>query len=146
MGKYGYTLWKSKITINSAAYVDDLAIIANKPTSLEPQLKKLDKYYEWTEMDLEITKCAITGSSCKSKFNQKTCKAQMQATNLTYRNQAIPVLHQNEPYVYLDIQLISSLKCKIKIHATTTKLINQCSKLANCPMTIKQKINMVPQP
>ena len=29
------------------------------------------------------------------------------------------------------------------IHATTTKLINQCGQLANCPATIKQKINMV---
>ena len=76
-------------------------------------------------------------------MNQETFKAQIQATNITYRNQSIRILHQNEPYVYLGIQLISSLKWKIKIHATTTKLINQCSQLANCPATIKQKINMV---
>ena len=46
-GKYRYTLGTSKITINSAAYADDLAIITNKLTSLQNQLKKLDKYCEW---------------------------------------------------------------------------------------------------
>ena len=46
-GKYGYTLGTSKITINSAAYVDDFVIITNKLTSLQNQLNKLDKYCEW---------------------------------------------------------------------------------------------------
>ena len=76
-------------------------------------------------------------------MNQEIFKAQIQATNITCRNQPILVLHQNEPYVYLGIQLIPSLKWKIQIHATTTKLINQCSQLVNCPATIKQKINML---
>ena len=141
--KHGYTLGTSKVTINSAAYADDLAIITNKLTSLQNQLNKLDKYYKWARMDLGITKCAITGCPNKSKMNQETFKAQIQATNITYRNQPIPVLHQNEPYVYLGIQLIPSLKWKIQTHVTTTKLINQCSQLANCPATIKQKIKMV---
>ena len=94
-------------------------------------------------MDLGITKCAITRCPNKSKMNQKTFKAQIQEANITYRNQPIPVLHQNEPYTYLGIQLIPSLKWKIQIYATTTKLINQCSQLANCPATIKQKIEIV---
>ena len=51
-GKYGYTLNTSKITINLAAYIDDHAIIGNKLTSLQIQLNKLDKYYEWAELDL----------------------------------------------------------------------------------------------
>ena len=109
-GKNGYTLGTSKITINMATYADDLAIIANKLTLLQPQLNKLNKYCEWAGMDLEITKCAITGCPNKSKMNQETFKAQIQATNITYRNQPIPVPYQNEPYVYLGIQLIPSLK------------------------------------
>ena len=143
-GKHGYTLGTSKVTINSAAYAHDLVIITNiELTSLQNQLSKLDKYYEWAGMDLGMTKCAIIGCPNESKMNQETFKAQIQATNITYRNQPIPVLHQNEPYVYLGIQLIPSLKWKIQTHATTTKLINQCSQLANCRATIKQKINMV---
>ena len=142
-GKNGYTMGTSKITIKIVAYADDLAIIANNLTLLQPQLNKLDKYCEWARMDLEITKCAITWCPNKFKMNQETFKAQIQATNITYKNQPIPVLHQNEPYIYLGIQLIPSLKWKIQIHATTTKLINQCSQIINCPATIKQKINMV---
>ena len=142
-GKNGYTLGTSKITINTVVYIDDHAIIANKLTLLQPQLNKLDKYCEWEGMDLGITKCAITRCPNKSKINQETFKAQIQGTNITYRNQPIHVLHQNEPYVYLGIQLIPSLKWKIQIDATITKLINQCSQFVNCLATIKQKINMV---
>ena len=109
-GKYGYTLSTSKITINSTTYTNDLAIITNKLTSLQNQLNKLDKYCEWAGIDLGITKCDIIGCPNKSKMNQETFKAQIQATNITYRNQSIPILHQNEPYVYLGIQLIPSLK------------------------------------
>ena len=142
-GKYGYTFGTSKITINLAAYADDLAIIPNKLILLQNQLKKLDKYCEWAGMDLGITKCAIIGCPHKSKMNQETFKAQIQARNITYKNQPISILNQNDPYVYLGIQLIPSLKWKIQIQSTIIKLINQCSQLANCPTTIKQKINMV---
>ena len=142
-GKYGYTLGTSKVTKNSAAYADDLAIITNNLTSLQNQLKKLDKYCEWAEMDLGIPKCALPGCPNTSMVNQETFKVQIQVTNITYRNQPLPIPHQNEPYVSLSVQLIPSLKWKIQTHATTTKLINQCSQLANCPTTIKQKINMV---
>ena len=76
-GKNGYTLGTSKITINTAAYADDLAIIANKLTIIQPQLNKLDKYYEWAGMDLGITKCTITGCPNKSKMNQETFKVQI---------------------------------------------------------------------
>ena len=50
-GKNGFTLGTSKITINTAAYADDVVIIANKLTSLQLKLNKLDKYYEWTRVD-----------------------------------------------------------------------------------------------
>ena len=58
--KNGYTFGTSKMTISSAAYADDLAIISNKLHSLQTQLTKLDKYCEWAGMDLGVQKCAIT--------------------------------------------------------------------------------------
>ena len=63
--------------------------------------------------------------------------------NISYRNQPIPVLHQNEPYTYLEIQLVPSLKWKLQTHITTNKINHQCKQLAKCPATIKQKISMV---
>lgn len=48
----GYSFKTSNIKISSTLYIDDLAIIANKLTSLQNQLNKLDEYYEWVGMDL----------------------------------------------------------------------------------------------
>jgi hypothetical protein len=116
--------------------------MANKLKSLQIQLNKLDKFCEWVGMDLEIPKCAVTGCPNKSKMNPITFKALIQSTNINYRNQPLPVLHQHEPYTYLDINLVPSLKWKTQINTTTTKVIKQCQALVACPATMKQKINM----
>ena len=142
-GNYGYTFGMSKSTVSSIAYADNLATITNKLTSIQSQLNKIDKYCEWAGMDLEISKWAVTWCFNKSKMNQITFKRELQTANITYRNQIILVLHQNKPYVYLGIQLVPSLKWKIQIHTTTTKVISQCNQLANCPTIINQKISMV---
>ena len=94
-------------------------------------------------MDLGVPKCAITKCPNKSKTKPEIFKALIQSQNINYRNQPILVLHQNEPYVYLDIQLVPSLKWKLQTHITTDKMINQCRLLTHCPATIKQKISMV---
>ena len=93
-------------------------------------------------MDFGIPKCAITGCPNESKMNPLAFKTQIQATNINYRNQPIPVLCQNEPYTYLGINLAPSLKWKTQIHTTTTKIIKKCKDLVVCPATMKQKINM----
>ena len=109
-GNNGYTFGTSKVKISSAAYADDLAAIANKLKSLQIQINKIDKFCDWASMDLEIPKCAITGCPNKSKVSPLTFKIQIQATNINYRNEPIPVLSQNEPYTYLRINLAPSLK------------------------------------
>jgi hypothetical protein len=93
-------------------------------------------------MDLGISKCAITGWPNKSKMNPPNFKTFITTQNIHYRNQPIPILHQDEPYTYLGIQLVPSLKWKLQIHITTTKLTNQCKQLITCPLTIKQKMHM----
>ena len=94
-------------------------------------------------MDLGIPKCAITGCPNKSNTKPSIFKAQITAHNIAYKNHPLPILHQNEPYVYLGIQLVPSLKWQLQTHFTTTKIIDQCKQLTNCPATIKQKIKMV---
>src|ERR1700738_604791 len=68
-GNNGYTFGTSRVKISSAAYADDLAAIANKLEALQIQLNKLDKFWEWAGMDLEISKCAVTGCPNKSTLN-----------------------------------------------------------------------------
>ena len=74
-------------------------------------------------MELGISKCAITGCLNNKYMPATTFKAYIQSHNITYRNQPILVLHQNEPYVYLGIQLIMSLKWKMQQTTTMKKLI-----------------------
>ena len=94
-------------------------------------------------MDLGISKCAVTGCPNKSNTKPTNFKAKIQVQNITYKNQPIPILHQNEPYVDLGIQLVPSLKWQLQTHITTTKVFNQCKQLINSPVRIKQKIKMV---
>jgi hypothetical protein len=93
-------------------------------------------------MGLGINKCAIRGCPNKSKLSPTTFKAYLQSHNIQFRNQAIPILYQNESYKYLGIQLIPSLTWKIQIHSTISKL-KELSKLLKASLAImKQKIHM----
>jgi hypothetical protein len=94
-------------------------------------------------MELGISKCAIIGCPNKKSMPATTFKAYIQSHNIKYRNQPIPVLHQNKLYVYLGIQLIPSLKWKAQQAVTMNKLIKQTQLLLNSPATLKQKLKMV---
>jgi hypothetical protein len=120
-GNLGYKLNTSQYTINSAAYVDDLAIITKDIKSIQPQINKIDKFCHWAEMELGIPKCAITGCPNNKPMPATTFKA----------------------YIYLGIQLIPSLKWKIQQATTMNKLIKQTQLLLNSPATLKQKLKMV---
>jgi hypothetical protein len=138
----GYSFKTSSMIISSAAYADDLAVLFKNIKDIQPQLNKLDKFCAWVGMGLSINKCAITGCPNKSKLSPTTFKAYLQSHNIQFRNQAIPILHQNEPYKYLRIQLVPSLTWKIQIHTTMTKLKEQSQLLKTSPATMKQKIHM----
>jgi hypothetical protein len=142
-GNLGYILKTSQYTLNSAAYADDLAIITSDIKHIQPQINKIDKFYQWEGMELGIPKCAITGCPNNKPMPAATFKAYIQSHNIKYRNQPIPVLHQNEPYVYLGIQLIPSLKWKSQQAITMNKLIKQTQLLLNSPATLKQKLKIV---
>jgi hypothetical protein len=142
-GNLGYKLKTSQYTIYSAAYADDLAIITNNIKSIQPQINKIDKFCHWAGMELGIPKYAITGYPNYKPMLATTFKAYIQSHNIKYINQPILVLHQNEPYIYLGIQLIPSLKWKTQQTTTMNKLIKQTQLLLNSPATLKQKLKMV---
>jgi hypothetical protein len=137
-GNLGYKLQTSQYTLNSVAYADDLAIITSDIKHIQPQINKIDKFCQWAGMELGIPKCAITGCPNIKPMPTATFKAYIQSHNIKYRNQPISVLHQNEPYVYLGIQLIPSLKWKTQQATTMNKFIKQTQLLLNSPTTLKQ--------
>jgi hypothetical protein len=142
-GNLGYKLKTSKYILNSATYADDLAIITNNIKHIQPQINKIDRFCQWVGMELGIPKCTITGCPNNKPMPATTFKANIQFHNIKYRNQPILVLHQNEPYVYLGIQLIPSLKWKVQQAITMNKLIKQTQLLFNSPATLKQKLKMI---
>jgi hypothetical protein len=74
-------------------------------------------------MDLSIPKCGIFGCPNKSCMAPQKFKTYIQSRNIHFRNQPLPVLHQNEAYVYLGIQPIPLLKWKLQNHITKSKLV-----------------------
>ena len=109
-GNNGYTFGRSNTTINSAAYADDLANLANEIKSLQTQISKVDKFCEWLGIDVGVPKCAITGCPNKSEMNPTSFKAHLQINNVKYQNQPISALLQNEPCMYLGTSLVPTLK------------------------------------
>ena len=138
----GYNFKTSKNTISSVAYADDLVIISSYIAHIQPQLEKINKFCQWAGMGLGIIKCALTGCPNKSKLAPQKFTTFLQTQNINFRNQAIPILHQNEPYKYLGIYMVPSLTWKIQTHATTTKIQEQCKLLKNSCAIMKQKIHI----
>lgn len=70
----GYSLKTSNTKISSTTYTNDLDIITNKLTSLQIQLNKLDKYWEWACMDLGIPKYVVIECSNKAQLRPQLSK------------------------------------------------------------------------
>jgi hypothetical protein len=128
-GNYGYNLKASIYALNSTTYRDDLVILTNKLESLQPQINKIDRFCQWSRMDLGITNCAITGCSNNQYMPPRSFTGYIQTKNIKHRNQPISVLHQDESYTYLGIHLAPSLKWTIQKNITMAKLNKQVQQL-----------------
>ena len=106
----GYHFNTSTATCTTTAYADDLAIITDNIRHIQPQITKLHKYAQWSHMDLNLSKCVITGCPNNSKLKPTTFKAYIQSQHITYNSQNFPILTQNESYTYLGVNLTPSLK------------------------------------
>ena len=135
----GYHFTTSPSTCTTTAYADDLAIITDNIQNIQPQIHKLQKFAEWSHMDLNLSKCAITGCPNKSKLKPNIFKALIQSHNITYKSNTFPTLTQNEPYTYLGIHLMPSLKWNIQRETTIQKAKQQCKLLTLSPASLKQK-------
>ena len=100
----------SPTTCTTTTYVDDLAIITDNIQHIQPQITKLHKYAQWSYMDLNLSKWAITECPNKSKLKPTTFKAYIQSQNITYNSQIFFILTQNKLYTYLRIHLTPSLR------------------------------------
>ena len=104
-----YSFKTSSLFISFAVYANDLVVIFKDIKDIQTQLNKIDKFCAWANMGLGIYKCAITKCPNKTKLTPSTFKAYLQSHNINLCNQALPILHQNELYKCLEIQLVTSL-------------------------------------
>ena len=139
----GYHFNTSKATCTTTAYADDLAIITDNIKHIQPQVTKFQKFAQWSYMDLNLSKCAITGCPNNSKLKPTTFKAYIQSQHITYNSQNFPILTQNEPYTYLGVHLTPSLKWNLQKDITITKVKQQSQLLANSPASLTQKIKIL---
>ena len=139
----GYHFKTSPSTYTTTAYADDLAILTDDIQKIQPQITKLQQYAEWSYMDLNLSKCAITGCPNKSKLKPNTFRAYIQSQNITYKTQTFPILTQNESYTYLGIQLTPSLKWNLQKEITINKVKQQSQLLATSPASLTQKIKIL---
>jgi hypothetical protein len=136
----GYTFRTSENKVSAAAYADDLATITNTIDNMKKQVTKLERYNTWAEVELGIPKCALTGCPNASHIPHATFKAYLQSQKVTYKGNHFPVLSQNEPYLYLGIQITPTLKWKQKKDIVMKKFQKQSAQLMNSPAAPKQKI------
>ena len=94
-------------------------------------------------MDLNLSKCVITGCPNKSKLKPDTFKAYIQSQNIKYKGNNFPTLTQNEPYTYLGIHLMPSLKWKLQKDITLQKAKQQSQLLTLSPASLKQKLKIL---
>ena len=94
-------------------------------------------------MVFNLSKCAITRCHNKSKLKPNTFKAYIESQNVTYKTKNFSTLTQNEPYTYLGIQLIHSLKWNLQREIILQKAKQQNKLLALSPASLKQKIKIL---
>lgn len=65
-------------------------------------------------MDLNLSKFAIIGCPNKLKIKPNTFEAYIRSQYVTYKSKHFPTLTHNEPYTYLGIHIIPSLKWNLQ--------------------------------
>lgn len=90
-------------------------------------------------MDLDIPRCAITGCPNKSKVQLLTFTPYIESQNITYYHQFLPILSQNDPYIYLGIKVISLLKWNLQKHVTIETIKKQSTLFLTSLASLQQK-------
>jgi hypothetical protein len=136
-GNYGYKYKTSCNQTCSGAYADDLAIIANHLAHIQQQVQKLERFNKWAGIELSLHKCALTGSSHKTKLSPKNFKQTLESGYIVkYQGKSFPALSPNEAYTYLGVQVVPSLKWKIQTTITLNKIKQKSMLLLKSPATI----------
>ena len=100
------------ITYDEHGYADDISITTGSLPNLKKQLRKLHLFSQYTGLDLEITKCEVTGAlwdrgNPASKENIRTLRNQVATIDLTGKpgGPSLKFLPPNKSYKMLGVHI-----------------------------------------
>lgn len=124
--KIGYHFNISTTRCNNTTYVDDLAIITDKITQIQPHVNKLQKFSKEPTLTSTSQMCYLHVPQ-QIKSRTSTIKAFNLAQNIRFKNKPYPTLTQTEPYTYVGIHLVPTLKWKQQKTITLDKQENKAN-------------------
>ena len=107
----GYHFNTSASTCTTTTYIDDLAIISDNINYIQPLILKLQKFTEWSHMDLNLAKFVITRCLNKLKLKPNTFKA-----FITTRNRS-PNQHKINSFLLVSIDLGNNVEIDPLCHS-----------------------------
>jgi hypothetical protein len=92
--------------LSSAAYADDLGVLTNSALDLQVQCDKISQYSAWAGLQVNHSKCAVTGILHKRAWSDRglngpTCERTLKAAlsdKVHISGKAVPYLPPTEPY------------------------------------------------
>jgi len=92
-GNHGYQFGTSTSNISSAAYADDLAALTHSLYAIQIQLNKIERFSDWTGLEVGTQKCAVTRCPNKSKLTPTEFKTLIQTQNTNNYQPSIKMKH-----------------------------------------------------
>ena len=124
-----------KYALSAAAYADDLLVAARTFEDLQVQARKINSYLQWSGMQVNHKKCAVTGMlhSDQSPLAARTVgMLRRRLAEVRLADKPIPFLHPDkEPYKYLGVLLMPSLNWKYQMAALTQAVITKGNALSS---------------
>ena len=134
------------------AYADDLLISTNSTTDMTTQIQKLNAYCDWGTLDLNITKCKLTGilygdhkiGTATSATDPIRLHHQLKET-FQIKGQHIPYLAPDQPYTYLGVELTMTLDWSHQFTAICKKATERCEAIIRSMASTTQKLRLLTQ-
>ena len=90
---------------NVSAFADDLALFSSSLRGIKRALRKVELFCEWARMDLNASKCRLTGND----HRHVASRVRTAASTITIGGVPLPFISPSTPYKYLGVQTCLTL-------------------------------------
>ena len=91
---------------NASAFADDIAIFSDSLRGIKRALQKVELFCDWARMDLNTSKCMLTGTE---HGQRSAAKVQAAASSVKIGSVPVPFLPPHAPYKYLGVMISLTL-------------------------------------